>query len=580
MRRAVASLACVGLVASVPESSPSFALDVLPVLQKQGCASAYCHGSATGRGGFKLSLFGSDARADWAAITQDLGGRRLDRRDPAQSLLLQKPTRAIKHGGGKRLATDDAGYGLIARWIASGAGFDAGTAMTALELRPGEGGYRAIATISGTPRDVTTLALWSSSDEAILMVDGAGRIERKQPGPALVTARLAGHEAHTADTLPYGPGPLLGLRAAPRAPEPVLARRLYLDLAGRLPTRAEIEDFDLGRAAPGLIASPRFARVFAGHLAAWFEIPPEDAQSLVRLPLAELVARLLELRSWLPRKEDPRDRAELYARSLLGLRIGCARCHDHPLDRWRQREHLAFSACFVSPRPAPGGGTRPGQFFDPESGAVITPRPLPLAGAAETGSLLDLALTAGGEPMRRNFANRVLALLLGRAPVEPIDDHRPTNPARNPELLARITAAATSIQDLVTAIVTSPEYSLASEPEPALDHGAARVQAFLRREAREMSPSLLVAALGSALGQELRLALPSEPLARELALREEAWLPAAIARSDLGGLDLADLFWRVLGRAPSAAERERLAGEAMGDVAFALLCSREFRSIR
>ncbi|MFY9344730.1 MAG: hypothetical protein WAT39_19720, partial [Planctomycetota bacterium] len=77
---------------SVPPAGPpiDFAHDVLPLLQRHGCASAYCHGSATGQNGFKLSLFGSDPAADHAAIATWLRGRRLDRSEPERSLLVQK----------------------------------------------------------------------------------------------------------------------------------------------------------------------------------------------------------------------------------------------------------------------------------------------------------------------------------------------------------------------------------------------------------------------------------------------------------------------------------------------------------
>ena len=64
---------------------------ISPLLAKVGCSAAECHGGATGQGGFKLSLFADSPRLDYEAITQELGGRRLDYSDPANSLLLRKP---------------------------------------------------------------------------------------------------------------------------------------------------------------------------------------------------------------------------------------------------------------------------------------------------------------------------------------------------------------------------------------------------------------------------------------------------------------------------------------------------------
>ena len=103
-----------------------FAQDVLPILQRQGCSSAYCHGSATGRGGMKLSLFGSDPAADYAAITAQFGGRRLDLREPRASLLVQKALGRLDHGGGRRLPRDGDGHRALLDWIAAGAPWRSG----------------------------------------------------------------------------------------------------------------------------------------------------------------------------------------------------------------------------------------------------------------------------------------------------------------------------------------------------------------------------------------------------------------------------------------------------------------------
>lgn len=574
----------------VPSAAPtSFVLDVEPWLQKQGCSSAYCHGSATGRKGFKLSLFGGDPRADWQAITQDLGGRRIDLVRAEHSLVLQKPSLALRHGGGRKLPADGAAYAMLARWIREGARFDPETAVDALRIVERDGCCRAIATVGGSERDVTASASWTSSDPSLATIDGDGRVERHGPGRVLLVARFAGAEATRSEVVPFGPGPGLGLVPAPDAGPDRLARRLWLDLAGRLPDPIELERFTslpaserVPRTVTELVGAPAFDTVFAGHLASWFEIPPGDARQLVRLPLDGFVRRLLALRTFLEKREDPRDRAELFARSLLGLRIGCARCHDHPLDRWKRSEHLAFSACFASPRPRSGGSMGPGVLFDPDSGTPVTARLLPLRGAttSEHRDVVTFALETARETVRANFANRVLALLLGHGAVEPVDDLRPSNPASEPEWLVALAKQADDLPSLVRAIVTSPEYRRDSEPDAALDHGGARVRHFARREARELPPRLLVRAIASALGVPLEVELPAEPLARELALANGTWLADAVARSGLAHAGLDELFLRTLSRHPSDAERAAFADEDRVALACALFRSREFRSLR
>ncbi len=66
-----------------------FAHEISPILAKVGCAAAECHGTATGQGGFKLSLFAGDPRDDFEAIRNELDGRRVDFLNPGISQLLR-----------------------------------------------------------------------------------------------------------------------------------------------------------------------------------------------------------------------------------------------------------------------------------------------------------------------------------------------------------------------------------------------------------------------------------------------------------------------------------------------------------
>ena len=50
---------------SAAESAPSFRTDVMAALSKAGCNLGTCHGNATGKGGFKLSLRGQDLDLDF-----------------------------------------------------------------------------------------------------------------------------------------------------------------------------------------------------------------------------------------------------------------------------------------------------------------------------------------------------------------------------------------------------------------------------------------------------------------------------------------------------------------------------------
>src|SRR5258706_11816123 len=107
-----------GAMAAHAADQTTFLRDVAPILNKVGCTSGPCHGSAKGKNGFKLSLRGYDPEFDYRAILHDLAGRRFNRVDPARSLILLKPTQQQPHGGGARFDVDSPYYKTILEWIA------------------------------------------------------------------------------------------------------------------------------------------------------------------------------------------------------------------------------------------------------------------------------------------------------------------------------------------------------------------------------------------------------------------------------------------------------------------------------
>src|SRR5262245_46682632 len=150
----------------------SFRNDVMAVLSKAGCNAGACHGNASGKAGFKLSLRGEDLELDFNALTHDQFGRRINPLDPDQSLILLKPTAQLAHEGGKRFSTDSDEYKILRAWIAQGARLDASDTLRLLKIEvvPEEqiliDPVRAVqvnvkATFSnGSQRDVTTMAVY------------------------------------------------------------------------------------------------------------------------------------------------------------------------------------------------------------------------------------------------------------------------------------------------------------------------------------------------------------------------------------------------------------------------------------
>jgi len=206
---AVLALAAASASASAAEPAaelpavPSFRSDVMPVFFRAGCNAGTCHGSARGKDGYMLSLFGYDPAGDYRRTVEDLPGRRVNIAVPAESLLLLKATGAVPHTGGKLFEKDSDLYTTLADWIAAGAPDDVGTVPDVIGISlPKEsvvftkigqqGTARVKATYSdGTTRDVTDLARFFSNNASVAEIDADGRVTAKGPGDTNVFGRFS-----------------------------------------------------------------------------------------------------------------------------------------------------------------------------------------------------------------------------------------------------------------------------------------------------------------------------------------------------------------------------------------------------
>src|SRR5436190_10896395 len=123
---------------------PSFQRHVVPLLGRLGCNGRACHGSFQGQGGFRLSLFGYDFKADNQVLLDD-DSPRVDVKSPAESLILAKPVDAENHDGGKRFDKEGWEYRVLLRWIEGGAKFDPASIerLARLEITPAEIAFQA-----------------------------------------------------------------------------------------------------------------------------------------------------------------------------------------------------------------------------------------------------------------------------------------------------------------------------------------------------------------------------------------------------------------------------------------------------
>ena len=179
----------------------SFNYGAQVALTKQGCNQGACHGSPSGKGGFRLSLRAYDAVLDTETLIRESFNRRTNLLEPERSLLLRKPLMEVAHGGGRRLSKSDPSYEVLHDWIAQGCLPDPADAPTCVKVdvyprqrvlhRPAHTQQLLVLAhfSDGSVRDVTSQAAYSSSDEAVAMVDGAGMVVAGDRGEAAVLVR-------------------------------------------------------------------------------------------------------------------------------------------------------------------------------------------------------------------------------------------------------------------------------------------------------------------------------------------------------------------------------------------------------
>src|SRR5436190_554196 len=98
----------------------SFRNELIGALNVGGCNSGACHGTPSGKNGFKLSLRGYDPPADHIQLTRDVLGRRSDSLDPEAALVYQKALGRIPHEGGQRYQASSIPARVMRGWFAEG----------------------------------------------------------------------------------------------------------------------------------------------------------------------------------------------------------------------------------------------------------------------------------------------------------------------------------------------------------------------------------------------------------------------------------------------------------------------------
>jgi hypothetical protein len=526
---------------ATPNGGWSFRNHVMPVLTKLGCNQGACHGAAAGKNGFKLTLRGYDPELDYQVLTRQSLGRRINKIEPAKSLILLKGTMALGHGGGKRMEVDSLEYRVLGEWIAAGivAPSESDARLKNIEvttnaLANNEVQLRVKANYDdGHSEDVTRWVKYSVADAVVASVDEAGKVKLSGHGESAVTAQYQSAVAFTrvANAFPNKIAPevfanspkqnyvdelvikkLQTLNIAPsgQANDSEFIRRAFLDAAGILPTAQEVNDF-LNDSAPDKRAQIVNALLEREEYVDYWTNKWDDLLLVSTLkvsnnsmwsfhnwirqsiksnkPWDQFVRELITASgntlengaaNYFVIHKEPTDLNENLSQAFLGMSITCARCHNHPLEKWTQKQYFEMANLFG--RVALKNGVRAGDVsvYTSPTGEVVLPRlnkplpPRPLDGDAipfegqDRREHLANWLTAPENPyFARSVVNRVWKNFMGRGLVEAVDDMRATNPPTNEELLSSLTKDFTDhkfdLKHLMRTIMNSAAYQRASE---------------------------------------------------------------------------------------------------------------------
>jgi hypothetical protein len=451
-------------------------------------------------------------------------------------------------------------------------------------LKPGQTGQLAVeVTYSDkSTRDVTWLAKFESNDAGVVRVDERGQFEVLRNGETSLRVAFGTLVSVIVLTAPFDTpvdpatfkvrnnfidehvfNKLAALRITPSelCSDESFLRRAYLDTLGVLPTPAEVRAFladprpdRRAKLIDALLERPEFVDHWALFLSDLLQNRKERDHDVrgtkgVRAFHAWLREQVKQNRPWdeLARdvltvkgttaehpavgyfvvtvgEQGEAHRSEVVAsvaQAFLGTRIGCAQCHNHPLERYTQDDYYHFAAFFsrmhldrkdpkegvttlkVGPRDSNTKG--PVGVNQPRTNQFLAPQPLDrsvvtIDPAGDPREVLAKWMT---DPKNDAFAgamvNRIWRHYLGVGLVEPVDDLRASNPPTNPELWKALVADFVGhkydLKHLMRTILNSRTYQLASATKPGNEADA---RFYSHYYARRLPAEVLLDALASA----------------------------------------------------------------------------------
>jgi hypothetical protein len=375
----------------------------------------------------------------------------------------------------------------------------------------------------------------------------------------------------------------------------VFLRRVYVDLVGVVPTYEEttafLKDTDPQKRAKvidKLLADPRYGPqqahywdlvLFGRHPQNIFDTRKHDqftkwmaGQFAKNEPYDRMVKKILSADEegsemfYVQYRNAPEEAATAVARYFLGIQLQCARCHDHPFEKWTQKDFFGMAGFFVRlvvVDDGAGEGKRkfkiaekstgdvlfagnvkelkpgmkgdpvkprflglseelkepvmPKDFKEPKFSAKAT---IPKPAFSRKEKLAEWVTSKDNPYFARAIANRIWSQYMGRGFVHPVDDlgskdRAPSHPALLDAISKSMSASQYDLKALIREILNSDAYQigdagLVAEALPSM---------YERARVRPLSAEELMASIGVATGHGEDWARKSQNATVEYMLR-------------------------------------------------------------
>lgn len=434
-------------------------------------------------------------------------------------------------------------------------------------LKPGDRQQLLVTAVytDGRREDVTSWAIFDSTDKTVANVDKkTGKVDVIGYGEGAITAwfssqivigRITSSYPNQIRTEEIADAPRrnfidelnlvqlsnLNLKPSPRTNDSEFIRRAFVDTIGLLPTpdetRAFLADDDpdkRDKLIDGLLERPEFVDYWTYR---WGDIFLMNGRLLrpdaikayymwlrghveTNTPWDEMVRDVVTATggslengatNFYAVHQDPETMAENVSQAFMALSINCAKCHNHPLEKWTNDQYYAFANLFSRVRAKGWGGdarngdgirtlyVEPrGDLIQPRTGVPQLPAPLdaepidPNATNDRREVLADWLTSPENPYFTRSIVNRVWAAYFGIGLVDPVEDLRASNPASNEQILSSLAEFLVEqdydLKALMRLILQSEVYQRSSE---SLPENADEQRYFSRNYPRRMMAEVL-----------------------------------------------------------------------------------------